>query len=476
MDMKGDIEPNMVGISPRNLQAFASSSSLHGINHIFVYGCFSLRRALWLLAFLISLALLLFISTDRVQHYFDFPHITALEEVYVPFITFPVVTICNLNAFRLSHITRNDLFHAGEFLNFLDDQLKIVEPNKTEPHVLTTLLELSDFRKFKPEPFNMREFSQRTGHNLQEMLLHCRFRGKTCSADDFDIVYTRYGKCHSFNLGKSDKPLQMTIKGGTGNGLKLMLDAQQDDYLPVWAETEESTLEAGFKVQIHNQDEPPFMHQLGFGISPGFQTFVSCQKQQLIYLPPPWGVCIDQPKNLDYFDTYSITACRIECETRYVFENCNCRMMHMPGDAPMCTPSQYRNCADPALNFLTEKDSEYCLCKTPCNMTRFAKEFSMVKIPSKASAKYLASKYNKTEEYIRENILLMDIFFEALNFEKIEQKKAYLVASLLGDIGGQMGLFIGASILTIFEIIDYLYEGRSTSVGSLTSCASDTTP
>lgn len=29
-----------------------------------------------------------------------------------------------------------------------------------------------------------------------------------------------------------------------------------------------------------------------------------------------------------------------------------------------------------------------------------------------------------------------------------------------GDIGGQMGLFIGASILTILEILDYIYEVR----------------
>lgn len=99
-----------------------------------------------------------------------------------------------------------------------------------------------------------------------------------------------------------------------------------------------------------------------------------------------------------------------------------------------------------------------------------------------------------------ENILVLDIFFEALNYEKIEQKKAYEIAGLLGkittmtlqkistnkattfllllkwqsdlthccqyvfislllgDIGGQMGLFIGASVLTILEIFDYLYE------------------
>lgn len=33
-----------------------------------------------------------------------------------------------------------------------------------------------------------------------------------------------------------------------------------------------------------------------------------------------------------------------------------------------------------------------------------------------------------------------------------------------GDIGGQMGLFIGASILTVLELFDYLYEVRSSNV------------
>ncbi|RXM93610.1 SWI/SNF-related matrix-associated actin-dependent regulator of chromatin subfamily D member 1, partial [Acipenser ruthenus] len=222
----------------------------------------------------------------------------------------------------------------------------------------------------------------------------------------------------------------------------------------------ETSFEAGIKVQIHTQDEPPFIDQLGFGVAPGFQTFVSCQEQRLVYLPPPWGDCKSTPMDSDFFDTYSITACRIDCETRYLVENCNCRMVHMPGDAPYCTPEQYKECADPALDFLVEKDNDYCVCETPCNMTRYNKELSFVRIPSKASARYLAKKYNKSEQYIAENILVLDIFFEALNYETIEQKKAYEVAGLLGDIGGQMGLFIGASLLTILELFDYLYEVR----------------
>ncbi|EHB09148.1 Amiloride-sensitive cation channel 1, neuronal [Heterocephalus glaber] len=179
---------------------------------------------------------------------------------------------------------------------------------------------------------------------------------------------------------------------------------------------------------------------------------------QLTYLPPPWGECRSSEMGLDFFPVYSITACRIDCETRYIVENCNCRMVHMPGDAPFCTPEQHKECAEPALGLLAEKDSNYCLCRTPCNLTRYNKELSMVKIPSKTSAKYLEKKFNKSEKYISENILVLDIFFEALNYETIEQKKAYEVAALLGDIGGQMGLFIGASILTILELFDYIYE------------------
>lgn len=34
----------------------------------------------------------------------------------------------------------------------------------------------------------------------------------------------------------------------------------------------------------------------------------------------------------------------------------------------------------------------------------------------------------------------------------------YLSPFFSGDIGGQMGLFIGASILTVLEILDYIYE------------------
>lgn len=50
-------------------------------------------------------------------------------------------------------------------------------------------------------------------------------------------VFTRYGKCYMFNAAEEGKTLRTTMKGGTGNGLEIMLDIQQDEYLPVWGDT-----------------------------------------------------------------------------------------------------------------------------------------------------------------------------------------------------------------------------------------------
>lgn len=59
--------------------------------------------------------------------------------------------------------------------------------------------------------------------------------------------------------------------------------------------------------------------------------FLDCSLPQLLYLPPPWGDCKSSPFESTFFTNYSMSACRIDCETRYLAENCNCRMVHMPG-------------------------------------------------------------------------------------------------------------------------------------------------
>ncbi|KAG7274760.1 hypothetical protein CRUP_006497 [Coryphaenoides rupestris] len=447
--------------------AFMRRTKIHGLKFVFTPEKSKPQRVLWILAFFVCMSMLVTWSWNRILYLMSYPAVTKIYMVWAHNMSFPAVTFCNKNVFRVSSLTQVDLYHSGYWLDLMHPNHTVMESSlailrDSHKQGLLSLLDFTDYSPPADHHANTTEMMGRLGHQLEHMLLECRFRGEVCTARNFSTIYTRYGKCYTFNSGLDGNPLLTTLKGGTGNGLEIMLDIQQDEYLPVWGETDETSYEAGIKVQIHSQDEPPFIDQLGFGVAPGFQTFVSYEMSYeagikvqlhaqseppwlrelgfgLQYLPPPWGDCKSTPIDSEFFSTYSITACRIDCETRYLVENCNCRMVHMP-------------------DFLVEKDNDYCVCETPCNMTRYGKELSMVRIPSKASAKYLAKKFNKTEQYIGDNILVLDIFFEALNYEKIEQKKAYEIAGLLGDIGGQMGLFIGASVLTILEIFDYLYE------------------
>lgn len=121
MELKAE-EEEVGGVQPVSIQAFASSSTLHGLAHIFSYERLSLKRALWALCFLGSLAVLLCVCTERVQYYFHYHHVTKLDEVAASQLTFPAVTLCNLNEFRFSQVSKNDLYHAGELLALLNNR------------------------------------------------------------------------------------------------------------------------------------------------------------------------------------------------------------------------------------------------------------------------------------------------------------------------------------------------------------------
>lgn len=57
--------------------------------------------------------------------------------------------------------------------------------------------------------------------------------------------------------------------------------------------------------------------------------------------------------------------------------------------------------------------------------------------------------------FLRENFIQVDVFYPELRYEEIEQNVAFEFLSLLGEIGGFLGLLLGASVLTVCELVDY---------------------
>ena len=52
----------------------------------------------------------------------------------------------------------------------------------------------------------------------------------------------------------------------------------------------------------------------------------------------------------------------------------------------------------------------------------------------------------------------MQIFFSEMKYSLIETKAAYTFQSLMCDVGGALGLVIGATILTLCEVVDFLFR------------------
>ena len=58
--------------------------------------------------------------------------------------------------------------------------------------------------------------------------------------------------------------------------------------------------------------------------------------------------------------------------------------------------------------------------------------------------------------FFRENFVQVDVFYKGMVYEAVSVQEAFGFLSLLGEVGGFMGLLLGASSLTICETIDFL--------------------
>uniref|UniRef100_A0AAV2M891 Uncharacterized protein n=1 Tax=Knipowitschia caucasica TaxID=637954 RepID=A0AAV2M891_KNICA len=182
---------------------FLKHTTLHGLRHIFLSGSYP-RRLAWLLAFLAALVLLFAWSSNRVRYLLSSPVHTKAHMVYAKRLVFPAVTICNQNLLLPRRMKKTDIFSAGRWLGLLGRNWQVSPAAREalsgvdgdadvggEPP-WSPLSRILDFNHFLPPPRetqpSMRQLLDRLGHQLEEMLLSCRFQGELCGPRNFSTV------------------------------------------------------------------------------------------------------------------------------------------------------------------------------------------------------------------------------------------------------------------------------------------------
>ncbi|XP_015257536.1 PREDICTED: acid-sensing ion channel 2-like [Cyprinodon variegatus] len=187
---------------------FLKHTTLHGLRHIFLSGSYP-RRVAWLLAFLAAVALFFTWSSNRVRYLLTSPMYTKAHMVYAKRLVFPAVTICNQNLLLPRRMKKTDIFSSGRWLGLLEKEpdspnLQVSPAAKealltllgdgagsagSEPPWLSRIL---DFKNFLPPPLesqpSMKQLLDRLGHQLEEMLLYCRYQGELCGPRNFSTV------------------------------------------------------------------------------------------------------------------------------------------------------------------------------------------------------------------------------------------------------------------------------------------------
>jgi hypothetical protein len=169
---------------------------------------------------LIAVGLFSYTTVNLILSFLDYEVTTLSREFYETPVTFPKVSICNINTFTTKYSF--DLFQqlnvAQNYTqNIYDDNLmkdlSRYRKNQmaiTEKNILNGLaINFTDSEK------------KMLTHDLSDLLLNCQFNYEPCSASDFLWEYDlNYGNCYSFNSGFNATGGTMALKQSNiaGNG------------------------------------------------------------------------------------------------------------------------------------------------------------------------------------------------------------------------------------------------------------------
>ena len=416
---------------------FIQSTPTHGVVHIFT-GKSVIRRLFWLLILLAAGGYCFYNILDRIQFLLSNPTTTSTTVVRQETLAFPAVTICNLNIVKRSYL--EELGSAGvNISDLLDVDLTCSSCNQSNINV-------------DAEGLNLTRITLEGGHQVEDLILSCYFNGKKCSIDNFTPVLTRLGVCYSFNSG----PANISTLTGTGPrfGLQLVVDIEQEEYAATL------NADAGIALIVHSQGEPGEPTDAGITIPPGHAARIGLRKK-IVRDQSKTSMCRQAHSNdfnfLPDIYEYSMSACLVDKYFTSVAEHCGCIDSSVPARPRRGWLSTLSDCgvAQLCCTFCVFATAPRSGCPSACQYTTYTTTVSYSSFPSEYA---IQNYYNFSRELIQQNLLSVSVFFQDFNVEEQTTTDAYGLTALLSDIGGQLGLFLGASVVSVLEFVLWVLD------------------
>ncbi|XP_076106196.1 degenerin-like protein asic-2 [Mytilus galloprovincialis] len=108
---------------------------------------------------------------------------------------------------------------------------------------------------------------------------------------------------------------------------------------------------------------------------------------------------------------------------------------------------------------ITSVSAEDCDCKVPCREVTYNKEVSTTAYPAVNQQEVLEVISNTDSASfgaLKESVVCLKVYLAPLTDELAEEEVAYTEENFFSDIGGQLGLWVGMSVLSIMEVVELI--------------------
>jgi hypothetical protein len=383
--------------------------------------------------------------------------IRVVNEIKPPF---PTVTICNKEPF----VTRagRDLVNkiTGNFeerlANFTLEQ--IFESFSANYQAMSQLM----YTNFTDEQKLL------INYEISRFIYTCEFDLVPCDFSTFQwYLHIVYGLCYRFNTGYNFNNTKGELK-----------------------ETSLTSPTYGFKVSIfagnENNEEPFNLHTYTSGVilfigndtfSPTFEdiipislnaeTYIEVKRDYNRKLGSPYGNCLkDLSKSKSEYYKYLVSLNRtyrrsdcIEIARQVPIEKtCNCSFAYFikyDQNIRRCESFEDLFCGGSVATSFVNLEYSYDICPLECESFSFSYSTSS---SGPVNRRYLRAlkKYfvNITDDDLASSVAFVNIYYNHLGYTEINEKPNYTTLSLISNVGGTLGLFMGLSLLSLFEIVE----------------------
>ena len=418
---------------------FADTTTAHGYTHI-VNVSHNYLKIFWIVILIACHACVVLNIVLLVTQYLEKSVTTSVyfeNELSPPF---PVIVVCNENKFKKDRI--GDLFYEIKKHN---DKMGNISGNIS----LVDEMGLQDSLEEK-----LFDYGTSFDEFIHSCSLYSRLDCKSRYYWDRTWSYN-YGACFVFNdayyKNGTNKNLFRVANTGPYESLQVVFNVNQNQYY------ENMTHNAGMQIYIGDQGSFYHVTHHGYALSPGFAYRIQLRKRKILRVDPfNNGTCV-KSKRYDFYGLgqnfvlkYDPELCGFICLAKSLITNCNCILGQLPkidNTTKICSFEKDKCRMNSIQKFLTGKMACLGKCRPSCEETSFQPTITSMQFPNIAAIK----QHNMSIIQARENLIKIQVFYKSVSVEYWKERVPYALQNLLADIGGQLGLMVGISILTIFE-------------------------